>query len=58
MDKQEVPISLFRSMVEDIPRDGLGLESEWNWKPDVPVNRTLLSQNSPTTEYSSKEDDE
>jgi len=52
------PLTLIRSLVEEIPVDKLGIEGSWDWDPSVPVDTQRLGKGSPTTEYSSQEDNE
>lgn len=50
--------SLLRGLVEPVPADGLGALKPWTWQPTVTVDPMVISGGSPTTEYSSNEDNE
>lgn len=46
--------SLLRGFVEDAIGTNVGATGEWSWEPDVVLDRSLLANVSPTTEYESE----
>jgi hypothetical protein len=48
--------SLLRRLVQEVPSDVLGVEGEWNWRPDVDLDYTSLAGCSPTTGTEGGED--